>query len=113
MLFSLAGELHLLARSRDKVAGMVVAPLFYYALWAFSVILQVSIAFAMVRRKLRTEFPFFFYYTFFQVLSNSGLFFVFRFSNRAFYFYAYCLCVAISAFLSFFFIREVFDNAFR
>jgi hypothetical protein len=92
---------------------MSSAPMFYYFLWAFSVIVQVSIACVMARRKLREEFPFFFYYSLFQALNNFGLLFVFHFSNKTFYFYSYWICAAVTVVLSFCVIREIFENAFR
>jgi hypothetical protein len=87
--------------------------IFYDILWMVSIAFQSSIIYVMVRRKLRAEFSFFFYYTLFQVVSNGSLFFVFRFSSKMAYFYVYWVYAAVSALLSFCAIHEVFDNAFR
>src|SRR5260370_6258781 len=77
------------------------------------IIIQSSIADAMVRRKLREEFPFFFHYIIFQVLSGIGLFVVFHLRNNPAYFYAYWACAAVGVMLGFAVIHEVFNTAFR
>jgi hypothetical protein len=66
----------------------------------------------MVRHKLRTEFPFFFTYTAFQVLSVGVLFAVFHLNpNR--YFYAYWTSAALGIMLGFAVIHEVFSYTIR
>ncbi len=92
---------------------MLPASKLYYVLWIMPVILQSAISWAMVRSKLRGEFPFFFNYTVFQVLSSIGLFVVFLLRNKLVYFYAYWACAAVGALLGFAIIYEIFDNAFR
>ncbi len=92
---------------------MLLAPKLYYVLWIGPILIQCALAYAMIHRKSREQFPFFFYYTLFQILSSSGLFFVFHFSSKAVYFYTYWACAAVTVVLSFCVIREIFENAFR
>ncbi|HZR29255.1 MAG TPA: hypothetical protein VFA71_10755 [Terriglobales bacterium] len=92
---------------------MSLAPKLYYLLWIIPIIIQGVIAYVMMRRKLREEFPFFFHYLFFQVLSGIALFLVFHLESRQTYFYVYWMCAALGAMLEFAVIYEIFDNAFR
>jgi hypothetical protein len=92
---------------------MFSAPGFYYILWIVPVILQAAMALAMVRGKLREQFPFFFYYLVLQFLSSSILFVLFRLKNYPVYFYSYWSFAALRAALGFAVIREIFDNTFR
>ncbi|MCU1309902.1 MAG: hypothetical protein JWO20_1027 [Candidatus Angelobacter sp.] len=66
----------------------------------------------MVRRKLTAEFPFFFTYTVFQVLSVAVLFAIFHFAPSM-YFYAYWTSSALGIMLAFAIIHEVFCYAIR
>jgi len=66
----------------------------------------------MQRRKLHIEFPFFFSYTAFQVLSVAILFGVFHLYGSR-YFYAYWTSSALSVMLGFAVIHEVFCYAIR
>src|SRR6266852_3788334 len=92
---------------------MLLAPKLYYVLWIAPMIIQSAIIFALVRRRLREQFPFFFHYTCFQVLSGATLFVMFHLKNHPAYFYTYWVCAAVSAMLAFAVIYEIFDNVFR
>jgi hypothetical protein len=83
-----------------------------YVLWMAAPFLQLLILGFMVRRKIRTEFPFFFTYTVFQVLSFAVLFAIFHFSPSN-YFYAYWTSSALGVMLAFAVIHEVFCYAIR
>lgn len=85
----------------------------YYVLWILPVILQSATAWAMVRGKLRQEFPFFFHYILFQALGGLGLFVVFQIKSHQAYFYVYWVLAAVGAVLEFSVIYEIFDCAFR
>jgi hypothetical protein len=92
---------------------MLLAPKLYYVLWILPILLQGAIATAIVRRKAREEFPFFFHYILFQVFSGIGLFLVFHLGSHHAYFYTYWACAAVGSMLGFAVIYEIFDQAFR
>jgi hypothetical protein len=92
---------------------MMLNPKVYYLLWIVANIVQAAIAFIMVRRRLRKEFPFFFQYTIFQLFSSLFLFVILRLANRFAYFYTYWAVALITAMLGFAVIYEIFDNTFR
>jgi hypothetical protein len=92
---------------------MLLAPKLYYAFWVIYVLVQSAVAWAMLKHKLRQQFPFFFHYIVFQILSSVGLFAVFQSGNKFVYFFSYWSCAAIGAVLGFVIIYEIFDNAFR
>jgi hypothetical protein len=92
---------------------MSLAPKLYYLFWILPIIIQSAIAWLMVRRGLRREFPFFFHYVSFQALSSTSLFVVFHLRNNLIYFYFSWACAALGAMLGFAVIYEIFDNAFR
>ena len=83
-----------------------------YLLWLAPALVQLTLLVLMERRKLRTDFPFFFNYTVFQVLSAFALFTVYQ-SSRSLYFYAYWTSSAIGIFLGFAVIYEVFAYTLR
>src|SRR5262245_56319885 len=83
-----------------------------YALWLAAPAFQVAILAFMRRRKLSVEFPFFFTYTAFQVLSVAVLFAIFHFSPNS-YFYAYWTSTALSVMLGFAVIHEIFSYTIR
>lgn len=83
-----------------------------YTFWLASPILQTALAVMLWRRDLRREFPFFFNYTIFQVLSHVFMFFAWR-TSEIVYFYAYCTITAMGIALGFLVIREVFLDAFQ
>jgi len=82
-------------------------------LWASGAALQLCIVYLCWRRKFRSEFPFFFNYTVFMVLSYAVLLFFYRPSLGTQYFYAYWVSSGIEALLGFGAIYEVFRNAFK
>lgn len=92
---------------------MSLAPKLYYLLWILPVIIHSTMAWVMMRRKLREQFPFFFHYVLFQALSSSCLLAIFQLRNHQIYFYFSWTCAAVGAMLGFAVIYEVFDNAFR
>jgi hypothetical protein len=92
---------------------MSLAPKLYYVLWILAILLQSSVAWAMLRGKLRQEFPFFFNYTLFQMLSGVALFAVFHLESHNTYSYVYWVLAAVGAMLEFGVIYEIFDNTFR
>src|SRR5579859_2695485 len=92
---------------------MSFARTIYYVLWVLPILLQGAIAGVMIGRKLRDQFPLFFHYLVFQVLSSSILFILFHLKNYPVYFYTYWTCGAIRAALGFAAIHEIFDNTFR
>jgi hypothetical protein len=83
-----------------------------YALWLAAPFFQLLILGFMVRRKLTAEFPFFFTYTVFQVLSVGVLFAIFHFTPNN-YFYAYWTSAALGIMLGFAVIHEVFSYTIR
>jgi hypothetical protein len=86
--------------------------LVHYVLWLAAPFFQLLILVFMVRHKLRAEFPFFFTYTAFQVLSVGVLFAVFHFAHDK-YFYAYWTSAALAIMLGFAVIYEVFSYTIR
>lgn len=92
---------------------MSLAPKLYYVLWILILIVQPAIVYVMARRKLLKEFPFFFHYIIFQVLSNLGVFAVYHYGNKTAYFFTFWGCTAVGAVLGFAVIYEIFDSTFR
>lgn len=83
-------------------------------LWLGAAMMQMVIAFAMLRRKLNSEYPFFFSYTIFQVINAFALFGVYRWAESPLaYYYTYWTSTAIGILISFGVIQEVFFNAFK
>ncbi len=83
-----------------------------YLFWFASPALQLLLAIVMLRRKLRAEYPMFFNYTVFQVVSHILMFVLWRCSYNLYY-YGYWTTSALGIFLGFAVIREVFLEAFR
>jgi hypothetical protein len=83
-----------------------------YVLWLAPALMQLALLVFMNRRKLSGDFPFFFNYTVFQVLSACVLFAVYRWSDHL-YFFAYWTSSAISIFLGFAVIYEVFAYSLK
>ena len=83
-----------------------------YVLWLLAPVCQVFLLIFMLRRKLRAEFPFFFTYTVFQVISFAVQYGVYHFSPDN-YFNLYWTAAALSAMLGFLVIHEVFTYAIR
>ena|SRR5256885_3965805 len=86
-------------------------------LWIPSTAAQGAIIYFMLRHRMRAEFSVFFQYTVFQVLSTVALFPLYRYAQSpvgyATYFYTYWAVAAVSSFLGFGVIYEVFKNAFK
>lgn len=85
---------------------------FQYAIWLLAPVAQIAVLIFMLRRKLRVEFPFFFSYTAFQVLSFAIQYSVYHFAADH-YFDVYWTAAALSAILGFLVIHEVFSYAIR
>src|SRR5438128_3667971 len=83
-----------------------------YVLWLLAPLCQVFLLIFMLRRKLRAEFPFFFSYTVFQVVSFTVQYSVYHFAPNS-YFNVYWTSAALSAILGFLVIQEVFSYAIR
>lgn len=66
----------------------------------------------MLKRNLRRDYPMFFNYTVFQIVSHVLMFVVWKLSYAAYY-YAYWSASAIGILLGFLVIREIFLEAFR
>jgi hypothetical protein len=81
-----------------------------YVLWCVEPVVMAAIAAFMVRRRLHREFPFFFNYVIFQIVSF-GLEFSLR--NWANYYYVYWTCSALSIAVTFGVLQEIFKDAFR
>ena len=83
-----------------------------YSLWLCGPLLQVLVLIFMVKRKLRTEFPMFFTYTLFQILSVAVLFTVYHSAPDA-YFHAYWVSATLGILLGFAVLHEVFSYAIK
>jgi hypothetical protein len=84
------------------------------ALWLGAAVMQTVIAFVMLRRKLNSEYPFFFSYTIFQVINAFALYAVYQWSSSPLtYYYMYWTSSSIGILISFGVIQEVFFNAFK
>ena len=82
-------------------------------LWCAQPLLQCAVAFVMVRRGLRTKFPFFFTYLLVQILIFTATFPLVRSGNYEWFYYVFWVTAAITALLSFKVIHEVFLDVFR
>ena len=85
----------------------------YYVLWIAHPLLQTGIAVAMVRSKLHRKFMYFFAYVVTQILSFAIIFPAYLRHNYSAYFYLYWISNAISVFLGFKIIHEVFLDVFK
>jgi hypothetical protein len=88
-----------------------------YVMWVSAPLLQVGILVFMYRRKLHQDYPIFYNYTLFQVLTSVLLFFVRNFWKSPaadyVYYYGYWGTGLISALMSFAVLHEIFKDAFR
>jgi len=84
-----------------------------YVLWFAAPSIQALIVFLMVKKRLRQEYPAFFTYTLYQVLSLLLLFAVWVLLPYRMYFYAFWTTSALSVLISFVVMHEVFAEAFR
>jgi hypothetical protein len=82
-----------------------------YVLWLASPLIQLGVLAALFRRGLYREYPYFFNYTIFQVLSIAFLLSVQH--SASLYFYGYWVSAAISVVISFAVLQEIFRDAFR
>lgn len=92
---------------------MGLVAILQYALWVSGWALSLAVAVTLVRRKLRREFPFFFSYAAFQVVSALPLFALYQRGVYADYFYAYWATTAVGIGLGLAVLYEVFLHAFR
>jgi hypothetical protein len=83
-----------------------------YVLWLAAPVLQIGILLSMDRKKLRADFPFFFNYLVFQILSVALLFTVYHVSSDS-YFYAYWVSSILGIGLGFAVIYEIFAYTLR
>lgn len=83
-----------------------------YFLWLAAPLFQIGILVSMHRKNLRQDFPLFFNYTIFQIISVALLFTIYHVSYET-YFYAYWTSSAIGIFLGFAVIYEVFAYSLR
>ena len=83
-----------------------------YVLWLAAPLLQLGILVSMDRKKLRQDFPFFFNYLIFQIISVALLFTVYHVSYDL-YFYAYWTSSAVGIGLGFAVIYEIFSYTLR
>src|SRR5215471_12127872 len=81
-----------------------------YLLWWLTPVLMAVIAIAMYRRQLHREFPYFFNYTLFQIVS-----FAIEFPTRNWvnWYYVSWTLTALSVVVSFAVLMEIFKDAFR
>ena len=82
-----------------------------YVFWLASPIFQLGVLWALFKRGLYKEYPYFFNYTILQVLGVTLLLSV-R-SSQSLYYYGYWVISAISLLLSFAVLQEIFKDAFR
>ena len=81
-----------------------------YIFWFADPVLMTAIAATMYRRQLHREFPFFFNYVVFQVLSFA---IEFPLRNSTNFFYVYWTTTALSVAVTFAVLLEIFKDAFR
>jgi hypothetical protein len=84
--------------------------LFNYLLWWLTPVLMAVIAVAMYRRKLHRDFPYFFNYVLFQILSFA---IEFPLRNWVNWYYISWTLTALSVVVSFAVLLEIFKDAFR
>ncbi len=85
--------------------------LLHYGFWIFPAVVQLCLAVLMIRRGLRRQFPIFFNYTVFEILT-----FVAQITTRQHYntyFYVYWVTGVIGVGLGFAVMQEIFYNVFR
>jgi len=84
-----------------------------YALWIGGWTLSLAVVLAMVRRKLRLEYPLFFAYAAFQVVSAAVHFALYQRGVYADYFYAYWTSSVLATGLELAVLYEIFQHSFR
>jgi hypothetical protein len=85
----------------------------YDLLWFGHPALQAAVAVVMCRRKLYRVFPVFFSYVLAQILIFATTYPIYRLGNYAAFFYSYWIGSALSVFLGFKVIHEIFLDVFR
>ncbi len=85
----------------------------YYLLWVAPALVFAFLAVAMVRRGTRKQFPFFFSYVIYQVISFGVQFYIYHRGSQYQYFYAYWTMAALSIGIAFTVIHEVFTELFK
>ncbi len=83
-----------------------------YVMWFGTPAMQAAIAVIMLRRNLRREYPMFFNYNVFQVISHLVMFVLWKWSYNAYY-TGYWTNSALGIFLGFAVIREIFLVSFK
>ncbi len=83
-----------------------------YFFWFAAPIMQMVVAISMKRRGLNREYPAFWNYTVFQVVSGIAMFVVFR-TQRHLYEYLYWTVSVLGISLAFLVLREIFFDAFK
>src|SRR5689334_20722849 len=84
-----------------------------YVLWLAGPALQALVAYFMVKKRYRSEYPSFFAYTVFQAVSAFALFVIWRYAGYSVYYYAYWTVNALGVLMAFLVMHEVFVDAFR
>ena len=84
-----------------------------YLFWFASPALQLVLAIIMVKRNLRRDYPMFFNYTVFQIVSHVLMFGLWISGSYSLYYYGYWTTSALGILLGFVVIREIFLEAFR
>jgi hypothetical protein len=82
-----------------------------YVLWLASTFFQVGVLFALFRRGLHKEYPYFCNYTILQVVNTIFLLSVQR--SQSLYYYGYWVSSALCVLISFAVLQEIFKEAFR
>jgi len=85
----------------------------YNVLWFGHPVLQAGVATAMLHRKLHRTFPVFFSYVVAQLVIFGVTYPIYRSGNYGVFFYAYWIGSAVSVFLGFKVIHEIFLDVFR
>jgi len=81
-----------------------------YILWCITPVFMTAIIVSMYRRRLHRDFPFFFNYAIFQVVTFAVEFPLHKWVN---YYYVYWTCSALSVAVTFAVFQEIFKDAFR
>ncbi|MFB3814629.1 MAG: hypothetical protein ACE14L_11000 [Terriglobales bacterium] len=84
-----------------------------YVLWLLAPAVQVYLIVVMKRRGLHREFPIFFGYTVFQILSFVLQFAARHASSYTTYFFVYWVTAVIGVGIAFAVVHEIFDQVFR
>lgn len=84
----------------------------FYVLWIAPLAVLTMVAFLMVRRGLRREYPFFFSYAILQVLTVPVELYVYHYSQQL-YFFVYWVFGALSIGVAFGVIHEIFCKVFE